>query len=94
MAPTYSTRRTGCRGRTTFRVRTGGTGGFGRILGPTGGYLISYLPAVAVVGIISSLGKPRVVTDVAALIAGSLIVYAVGVPWLAAVTSIHLFARK
>jgi len=67
-------------------VFAGGTGGLGRVLGPTGGYLISYLPAVAVVGFISSLGKQRVVTDVIALIAGSCIVYAVGVPWLAAVT--------
>lgn len=34
-------------------VFAGGTGGLGRILGPTGGYLIAYLPAVWMVGAIT-----------------------------------------
>jgi len=67
-------------------IFAGGLGGLGRIFGPTGGYLVGYLPATAAVGIISrSFGK-RTAGDLAALIAGSLIVYACGVPWLKFVT--------
>ena len=72
-------------------VFAGGTGGIGRILGPTGGYLIAYLPAVWVVGFVShrakgSQTKGRIVGDAAAMILGTLIIYALGVPYLKTVT--------
>lgn len=63
-------------------VFAGGAGGFGRLLGPTGGYLMGYLPAVAVVGWISEKGGRRVLFDVAAMICGALVVYACGLAWL------------
>lgn len=69
-------------------VFAGGTGGIGRILGPTGGYLVAYLPAVWVVGIVSARTKGRVMGDVAAMVLGALIVYGMGVPYLKAVTGI------
>jgi len=59
-----------------------GTGGIGRLLGPTGGYLLGYLPAVATVGAISHIRKKRWYLDLGGAICGSLIVYACGVPWL------------
>lgn len=76
-------------------VFAGGTGGLGRILGPTGGYLISYLPAVLVVGLISgkpglkssNLSKKRMIFDLTAMVCGSVIIYAGGVPWLKFVTA-------
>lgn len=70
-----------------FPVFAGGTGGMGRLFGPTGGYLLGYLPAVFVTGLISDrLGKTRLV-DAGAMVAGSLIVYGTGVPWLKLVTN-------
>ena len=63
-------------------VFAGGTAGIGKLFGPTGGYLIGYLPAVFVTGAISKGLKKSITADVIAMITGSLIVYAVGVPWL------------
>jgi len=63
-------------------VFAGGTSGIGKLFGPTGGYLIAYLPAVFVTGAISKGLKKSISADVLAMITGSLIVYAIGVPWL------------
>ena len=43
-------------------------GGIGRIVGPTGGYLIGYLPAVFIIGTISKKGADRIGYDIAAMI--------------------------
>ena len=67
-------------------VFAGGTAGIGRILGPTGGYLLGYLPAVMVTAWISEKGGRRIWMDVAAMICGSLVVYGCGVSWLKWVT--------
>jgi biotin transport system substrate-specific component len=67
-------------------VFAGGTGGIGRIIGPTGGYLLGYIPAVYVTGLVSEIGGGRKMFDLAALIAGCLIVYLCGVPWLKMIT--------
>ncbi|QTA79251.1 Biotin transporter [Desulfonema limicola] len=70
-------------------VFAGGTGGIARIFGPTGGYLLSYLPAVYILGIIAEkgqkTGKPFVF-DLIAMICACLIVYGIGVPWLKLMT--------
>lgn len=67
-----------------------GRGGIGHILGPTGGYLLGYLPAVYVIGRISEKKPSRVVYDVIAMICGTLIIYACGVPWLKTVTGLSV----
>jgi len=68
-------------------VFAGGTSGVGRLFGPTGGYLLGYLPAVFVTaGISKGLGK-KMYSDLIAMAIGSLIVYAAGVPWLKTVTA-------
>ncbi len=68
-------------------VFAGGTSGIGKLFGPTGGYLLGYLPAVFVTASISKgLGK-RMSSDIIAMLIGSLIVYVAGVPWLKIVTS-------
>ena len=68
-------------------VFSGGGSGIGRLFGPTGGYLLGYLPAVFVTASISKgLGK-KMSSDIIAMLIGSLIVYAAGVPWLKIVTS-------
>lgn len=67
-------------------VFAGGTSGIGRIAGPTGGYLLSYLPAVSAVSLIHHFGGNRFFKTVLALVAGTVIIYALGVPWLKMVT--------
>jgi len=68
-------------------VFAGGTSGIGKLFGPTGGYLLGYLPAVFVTASISKgLGK-KMSSDIIAMLIGSLIIYAAGVPWLKIVTS-------
>ncbi|NOX34403.1 MAG: biotin transporter BioY [Deltaproteobacteria bacterium] len=68
-------------------VFAGGTSGIGKLFGPTGGYLLGYLPCVFVTaGISKALGK-KLSTDIIAMVIGSLIVYGAGVPWLKVVTS-------
>ena len=63
-------------------VFAGGVGGIGRFAGPTGGYLLGYLPAVYVIGWISKKSKGRMAVDVLAMVCGSIIIYACGVSWL------------
>lgn len=63
-------------------VFSGGKTGLAHLFGPTGGYLFGFLIAVYVIGYISHKGKASVYKDLAALLAGNLIIYAIGVPWL------------
>jgi len=67
-------------------VFAGGLGGIGRIVGPTGGYLIGFLPAVFLIGWISARGRGKAIFDVLAMIAGTAVIYALGVTWLKVLT--------
>jgi biotin transport system substrate-specific component len=59
-----------------------------RLLGPTGGYLMSYPIAAFLVGYLAERGLDRrYVTSVVAMLAGLVVVYACGATWLG------LFAR-
>ena len=71
-------------------VFAGGAGGIGRFAGPTGGYLIGFLAAAFLVGLLTERAKPRLLLDVAAMVAGTLVIYALGVPWLMVVTGMDL----
>jgi biotin transport system substrate-specific component len=66
-------------------VFSGGSGGLARFAGPTGGYLLGYLPATVVAGLIAKLGRPSWYRNLAAGIAGMAVVYLVGVLRLKAV---------
>jgi biotin transport system substrate-specific component len=58
--------------------------GLARLVGPTGGYLLAYPLAAAVVGWLSERGwDRRYVTSLAAMLAGLAIIYLGGVSWLA-----------
>jgi biotin transport system substrate-specific component len=63
-------------------VFAGGLGGISRFIGPTGGYLIGYLPAVFLIGTMSQKANPQIISDVLAMICGTLVLYACGVSWL------------
>ena len=67
-------------------VFAGGKGGIGHMIGPTGGYLIGYLPAVFLIGIMAEKGRGRVSFDLLGMLMGTAAVYGLGVPWLKLVT--------
>ncbi len=67
-------------------VFAGGLGGISRIAGPTGGYLLGYLPAVYAIGLITEKTKKNIVFDVIAMICGCIIIYVCGVTWLKVLT--------
>lgn len=67
-------------------VFAGGMGGISRIAGPTGGYLLGYLPAVYITGLIIEKTKKNIIFDVIAMICGCSIIYLCGVTWLKILT--------
>ncbi|MFO7646308.1 MAG: biotin transporter BioY [Desulfosarcina sp.] len=69
-------------------VFAGGSGGVGKLIGPTGGYLLGFAAAAYLIGVISEKGRGRVVMDVLAMLAGTAVIYAVGVSWLKLVTGV------
>ncbi len=65
-------------------VFAGGTPGVARLLGPTGGYLIGFVAAAALVGFLCERGWNRhVIGTSLAMTFGSLVIYAFGAAWLA-----------
>lgn len=75
-----------------FPVFSLGRGGIAHLAGPTGGYLVGYLPAVLLTGAVARTGKPSLLRDGAAAAVGAAAVYACGVPWLKFV--LHLGWRE
>ena len=64
-----------------------GKGGLQVILGASGGYLIGFILAGSLVGRLAELGWDRnLLGAVGAMVIGNALIYAVGLPWLAAVT--------
>lgn len=60
------------------------SGGWDVIMGATGGYIIGFILAAALVGWLCERGADRrVVSMIGVLLLGNVIIYAVGVPWLA-----------
>jgi biotin transport system substrate-specific component len=69
------------------------SGGFHVLTGATGGYLIGFLPAAYLIGVAARQGQDRRMTRALPLFAlGQLVIFAVGVPWLAVVA--HLDAAQ
>ena len=61
-----------------------GIGQGGLVMGARGGYLIGFLLAAAIVGWLAELGWDRHLPGaVGAMLIGEVVIYAVGVPWLA-----------
>jgi biotin transport system substrate-specific component len=74
-------------------VFSGGKAGFGVLLGPTGGYLVGFIFGAWIIGHVSRLKKdPGIVWMVAAIAAGHIIIYALGVLQLSYIA--HLGIRK
>jgi biotin transporter BioY len=65
--------------------------GLAALIGPTGGYLIGFIASAYVVGKLAEMGwDRRVITTVAAMFAGEVVLYAFGVCWLAIMTNIRM----
>jgi biotin transport system substrate-specific component len=68
-----------------------GTGGVSVILGATGGYLVGFVIAGTLVGRLAELGwDRRIGGSIGATLLGTVVIYAIGVPWLAFVTGMSL----
>jgi biotin transport system substrate-specific component len=66
-----------------------GRSGLSQILGATGGYLIGFVIAAAIVGRLAELGWDRHIGgSLAAMAIGTAVIYAIGVPWLKFATGI------
>ena len=68
-------------------VFAGGKGGIGHVIGPTGGYLMGYLPAVFIIGSLAEKGRGRTLFDLLGMLLGMAVIYGLGVPWLKLVTN-------
>jgi biotin transport system substrate-specific component len=69
----------------------GGESGWHHFAGATGGYLVGFVLAAVLVGWLARRGVDRTPHGTAlAFVAGSLLIYAVGVPWLAVVIGVGL----
>lgn len=70
-------------GTVGLAVFAGGGAGLARLAGPTGGYLVGFVAAAFVVGFLAKRGWDRRVWSTAlAMLAGNVLIYAVGLPWL------------
>ena len=65
-------------------VFAGGASGVAYMLGPTGGYLVGFVCAAGVVGLLAERGwDRRPLWTAVAMMVGNLVIYALGVAWLA-----------
>jgi biotin transport system substrate-specific component len=68
-------------------VFAGGGTGIVWLLGPTGGYLLGFVPAAFITGWLAERGwDRRVETTLLLMLAGNVAIYAVGLPYLASIT--------
>ncbi|MDJ0782455.1 MAG: biotin transporter BioY [Desulfosarcinaceae bacterium] len=69
-------------------VFAGGSGGFAKLLGPTGGYLVGFPLAAFLIGTMTARGGGKLWRNLLALIVGTLLIYLCGVTWLKTVLDI------
>ena len=65
--------------------------GFGVIAGPTGGYIIGFIVSAGLVGWLAQRQwDHRILGGLAAFLAGTVVTFAIGMPWLAVVLNLTL----
>lgn len=62
-------------------VFTGFMGGFAKLLGPTGGYIVGYIPLVLLTGIFSDMQPKKHWTMPVGMVIGTAVMYAFGTAW-------------
>jgi biotin transport system substrate-specific component len=71
-------------GASGLPVFAAGKAGIAVLLGPTGGYIVGFIGAAFLTGLLAELGwDRRFWTTILAMLFGSLIIYVCGLPWLA-----------
>ena len=63
-------------------VFAGGAGGIAQFSGPTGGFLLGYVLALLVTGLLADRKNYNFFRNLLAVLAGGVALYAVGLPWL------------
>lgn len=71
-------------------VYAGGSSGIGALLGPTGGFLIGFIPASVLTGYVSQRGHQSLASLASAGVLGLAPIYLIGTTWLA--LQLHLSA--
>lgn len=66
-------------------VFSGFSGGMGRLLGPTGGFIVGIIPAMIIVGAAIEKSK-RILIHFASFAAGTVLIYVSGTAWFCLVT--------
>lgn len=64
-------------------VFSGFTGGFGKLFGPTGGYLIGFIFMALICGVFIDRSHHKIVPSMIGMILGTIVCYAFGTAWLA-----------
>lgn len=64
-------------------VFSGFTGGPGKLIGPTGGYIIGFVPMAILAGLVIEKTKGKPIPSFLAMVAGTAVCYALGTIWLA-----------
>ncbi len=78
-------------GATGMPVYSGGQRGWEVVQGPTGGYLLGFVVAAAVVGILAQRGwDKKLSSSLLAMLTGSVIIYVFGLLWLSRVLNADL----
>lgn len=62
-------------------VFSGGLGGLERLVGPTGGYLVGYIPNILIAGFIIDRFENKKFVYPLAMTAGTIVMYALGTAW-------------
>jgi biotin transport system substrate-specific component len=71
-------------------VFSGGKGGIGHLVGPTGGYLLGFLPAVFMTGWITERAEKKNLAGILAMVCATAVIYLFGVAWLKTITGMAL----
>ena len=72
-------------------VFSDGTSGFHILAGPTGGYIVGFIVSAALVGWLAERAWDRkILKAIATFVAGSVVVFAIGLPWLAIALHLNL----
>ena len=66
-------------------VFSGFMGGFQRLAGPTGGYLLGYIPTAAITGLFAEKSRKKIALP-AGMIIGTAVLYAFGTAWFCAMS--------
>ncbi len=65
-------------------------GGFTVLIGPTGGYLVGFVPAAYITGLLAQKGwDRRIGTTILAMVLGNIVIYAFGLLWLCCLMGIN-----